>query len=405
MAKFSWKGVDREGKNIAGTIKADSREEVVKYLKKRGVIYDSKNIVQTDKGLNMEIKLPGFQPKVKPKDVVIFTRQFATMIDAGLPLVKGIDILGDSSENPAFRKCLRNVRENVESGLTLCDSMAKEPKVFNPLYCNMVKAGENGGILDIIMERLAMQLEKSMKLSREVKTALIYPAVVISAAIIVTSVLLIFVIPTFADMFAGFGSELPVPTQIVINMSNFVVDYWYYIFGTMGASFFSLKKILKTDRGMEIFHPIALRMPVFGDIIRKVSVARFSRTLSTMLSSGVPILDALSICARTSGNKVVENEIFQTRLSISEGKAMFEPLVDSQVFPKMVVSMIEVGESSGALDAMLTKVADFYEDEVDNAVGAMKQLIEPIMILVLGVLIGGLVIAMYLPIFKMGSIV
>lgn len=353
----------------------------------------------------MEIKIPGFGPKVKPRDVVIFTRQFATMIDAGLPLVKGIEIIANSSDNPAFKKSLMDVKGNVETGMTLADAMAKQPKTFDELYSNMVRAGENGGILDIIMERLSIQMEKSMKLKREVKTAMIYPSVVIGAACIVTSVLLIFVIPTFAEMFSGFGSELPMPTQIVINMSNFFVANWYLIFGGVGALMYAFFKSLGTPRGQEVLHPIFLKLPVFGDIIRKVAVARFTRTLATMLASGVPILDALAICAKTSGNKVVENEIYQVRLSISEGKSMIEPLEDSSIFPPMVVSMIEVGETSGALDSMLVKIADFYEEEVDNAVGAMKQLIEPIMILVLGTVIGGLVIAMYLPIFKMGSIV
>ena len=405
MAKFKWSGTNASGKNVKGIIEAEEKQDVFNYLKRQKISVDANSIKQADGGLSMEIKIPGTGPKVKPKDVVIFTRQFATMIDAGLPIIKGIEIIGESNENPAFRKTLLAVKDSVETGMTLADGMAKEPKAFDELFTNMVRAGENGGILDIIMERLAIQMEKTMKLKREVKTAMIYPSVVVGAAALVTSVLLIFVIPTFAEMFQDFGSELPVPTQIVINLSNFFLANWYIIFGGTFAAIFAFFKSLDTDRGKEILHPIFLKMPVFGEIIRKVAIARFTRTLSTMLSSGVPILDALAICAKTAGNKVVENEIFQTRLSISEGKSIVEPLLDSTIFPPMVVSMIEVGESSGALDAMLTKIADFYEDEVDNAVGAMKQLIEPLMILVLGVLIGGLVIAMYLPIFKMGSIV
>lgn len=405
MPKFEWKGTNSQGKLVNGTIEAKEAKDVFNYLKKQGIKTEVSQIKNLNAGLNMELKIPGFAKKVQPKDVVIFTRQFATMIDAGLPLVKGIEIIGESNANPAFKKSLRIVRENVETGMTLAEAMSKQPKTFDELYTNMVRAGENGGILDIIMERLAIQLEKTMKLKREVKTAMIYPGVVISAAIIVTSVLLIFVIPTFAEMFQGFGSELPVPTQIVINLSNFFVANWYIIFGLLGGTIFAFIKTLKTDRGKEIFHPVFLKLPVFGDIIRKVAVARFTRTLSTMLGSGVPILDAMAICAKTSGNKVVENDIFHARAAISEGKSIIEPLQESDVFPPMVVSMIEVGESSGALDAMLTKIADFYEDEVDNAVGAMKQLIEPLMILFLGIIIGGLVIAMYLPIFKMGSIV
>lgn len=403
MGKYNWKGVDAKGKTVEGTTEADSKDAALRFLQSKNINLSLSNIHEANKGLQMEFNFGG--GSVKSKDLVIFTRQMATMIDAGLPLIQGIEIIGANHENLAMRKTLMAVKENVETGLTLADSLQKQPKVFNDLYVNMVKAGENGGILDIILERLAIQLEKNLKLTREVKSAMIYPGVVISAACIVTSVLLIFVIPTFAEMFSGFGSELPAPTQFVINLSNFFVANWYFIFGTAGGLLYSFFKALKTPRGKEIFHPIFLKLPVFGDIIRKVAVARLARTLSTMLGAGVPILDSLLICAKTSGNKVVENEIFQARLAISEGKSFVEPLQSSVVFPRMVVSMIQVGESSGSMDAMLSKIADFYEDEVDNAVTSMKQLIEPIMILVLGVVIGGLVIAMYLPIFKMGSIV
>lgn len=406
MGKFKWEGKNPSGKVVNGVMEADDKQAVFNFLKSKNILPDLNKITDANKGFNMEIKLPGSdRVKVKPKDVVIFTRQFATMIDAGLPLVQGIGIIGTNHDNPGMKKTLLGVKEGIESGLTLADSMSKHPKIFNELYVNMVRAGENGGILDIILERLAIQLEKTLKLTREVKSAMIYPGVVVSAAVIVTSVLLIFVIPTFAEMFSGFGSELPAPTQIVINMSNFFVAYWYLIFGTLGGSLWCFFKALSTSRGKEVLHPIFIKLPVFGDIIKKVGVARFSRTLATMLGSGVPILDALVICAKTSGNKVIENEVYGARLAISEGKSLVEPLRDSVIFPPMVVSMIEVGETSGAMDAMLSKIADFYEDEVDNAVNSMKQLIEPIMILVLGVVIGGLVIAMYLPIFKMGSIV
>lgn len=406
MPKFSWEGLNGKGQKVSGEVEAASMQDVFNYLRTQKIKFDPSGIKDRSKGMSMEIKFPGGgNKKVSPKDVVIFTRQFATMIDAGLPLVQGLKIIGENHESKAFKQVLRNVRTSVESGITLADAMSKESKTFDVLYTNMIRAGENGGILDIILERLAIQLEKTMKLKREIKAAMIYPCVVISAAGIVTSVLLIFVIPTFAEMFKGFGSELPAPTQFVINLSDFFVAYWWAIFGSVGGAIYSFLRALKTERGKEILHPIFMKLPVFGDIIRKVGVARFTRTLSTMLGSGVPVLEALTICAKTSGNKVVENEVYQTRLAISEGKTMCEPLKDSEVFPPMVVSMIEVGEQSGAIDAMLTKIADFYEDEVDNAVGAMKQLIEPLMILLLGTIIGGLVIAMYLPIFKMGSIV
>ncbi len=405
MAVFIWEGTNTQGKKVSGEIEAKDAQAVFNALRSQRIVPNTKSIREKGKGIEMEIKIPGFGKKATQKDVVLFTRQLATMIDAGLPLVQGLDALGKNHENPEFKKVVLGVKEAVETGGTLADGLRKYPKVFDDLYCNMVEAGENGGILDIIFERLSIHMEKAMKLKREIKTAMIYPAVVVSAAAIVTSVLLIFVIPTFADLFSDFGSALPLPTQIVINMSNFMVAWWYVIFGSIFGLLFWLKRFLKTDKGQEVFHPIALRLPVFGDIIRKVAVARFTRTLGTMVSSGVPILEALNICARTAGNKVVERDVLRARIAISEGKPMVEPLSESSVFPPMVVQMIGVGESTGALDAMLQKIADFYEDEVDNAVGAMKQLIEPIMILVLGTVIGGLVVAMYLPIFKMGSVV
>ncbi|RIL09067.1 MAG: pilus assembly protein PilC [Proteobacteria bacterium] len=405
MATYVWEGVNASGKRVKGEVEARDIQSVFNMLKSQRITPITKRIREKGKGLDMEIKVPGFGPKVKPKDVVIFTRQFATMIDAGLPLVQAFDILARQHENKAFRQTLLGIKETVETGSTLADGLAKYPKVFDDLYVNMVRAGENGGILDIIMERLAVHMEKAMKLKREIKTAMIYPAVVISAAVIVTAVLLIFVIPTFADLFNDFGAALPLPTQLVIDLSNFMVANWMMIFGAAAVTIVSFFKFAKTPRGQEVLHPISLKLPIFGDIIRKVAVARFTRTLGTMLSSGVPILEALNICSRTAGNKVVERDVQRARVAISEGKSMVEPLAESAVFPPMVVQMIGVGESTGALDAMLAKIADFYEDEVDNAVGAMKQLIEPIMILVLGAIVGGLVVAMYLPIFKMGSVV
>jgi type IV pilus assembly protein PilC len=405
MPIYTWEGKNAQGKKVSGDIEARDMQAVFNLLRAQKIVPQANRIREKGKGLEMEIKLPGFGPKVKPKDVVLFTRQFATMIDAGLPIVQGLEILGKQHDNPAFRKVLMGVKETVETGSTLAEGMRKYPKAFDDLFVNMVAAGEAGGILDLILERLSVHLEKSMKLKRQVKTAMIYPGVVISAAVIVTSVLLIFVIPTFADLFHDFGAQLPLPTTIVINMSNFVVGNWIYLFGGAGTILTLLIRFLKTERGKEVVHPLALKLPIFGEIIRKVSVARFTRTLGTMISSGVPILEALKICAVTAGNKVVERDVQRARISISEGKSMVEPLSESVVFPPMVVQMIGVGESTGALDAMLQKIADFYEDEVDNAVTAMKQLIEPLMILVLGVLIGGLVIAMYLPIFKLGSVV
>ena len=405
MTVYVWEGTNSQGKKVNGEMEARNVQAVFNALKNQRINAATNKIREKGKGLEMEIKIPGFGPKVKGKDVVIFTRQFATMIDSGLPLVQALDILGKQCENKAFRKVLLGTKEAVETGGTLADGMTKYPEAFDTLYVNMIAAGENGGILDVILDRLAIQLEKTMKLKREIKTAMIYPSVVVSAAVIVTCVLLIFVIPTFADLFQDFGSALPLPTQYVIDLSNFMVNNMLVIFGSLGGIVGFFIRFVRTERGKEVVHPLALKLPVFGDIIRKVSVARFTRTLGTMLSSGVPILEALNICARTAGNKVVERDVQRARVAISEGKSMVEPLQESVVFPSMVVQMIAVGESTGALDAMLQKIADFYEDEVDNAVGAMKQLIEPIMILVLGVIIGGIIIAMYLPIFKMGSVV
>ena len=405
MTVFVWEGKNAQGKVITGQMEAKSAQAVFNALKGQRISPNAKKIREKGKGLEMEIKIPGFGPKVKGKDVVIFTRQFATMIDSGLPLVQALDILAKQCENKAFKRVLAGTKEHVETGGTLADGMNKYPEAFDTLFVNMVQAGESGGILDIILERLSIHMEKAMKLKREIKTAMIYPAVVVSAAAIVTSVLLLFVIPTFAELFSDFGSSLPLPTQMVINLSNFFLGNWFFIFGGLGALGYSFVRFAKQERGKEVLHPIFLKLPVFGNIIKKVAVARFTRTLGTMISSGVPILEALNICARTAGNKVVERDVLRARISISEGKSMVEPLSESVVFPQMVIQMIGVGESTGALDAMLQKIADFYEDEVDNAVGAMKQMIEPIMILVLGVIIGALVIAMYLPIFKMGSVV
>jgi len=405
MSLFIWEGVNSEGKKVKGEMEAATSQQVFNSLRAQRINPNTKKIRQ--KGtLDKEIRLlPKRKKRVKLKDIVIFTRQFATMIDAGLPLVQGLEVLAKNHDNPSMKAVLNDVKEQVQNGGTLADGLKRHDRVFDDLFTNMIAAGEAGGVLDTILERMADYLEKSDKLRRQIKTAMIYPGVVVGAALIVTSILLIFVIPTFAELFNGFGAALPAPTRMVITLSNFMVDNWYLIFGTLFGGVWLFRRFIRTDRGKDVLHPLALKAPVFGDLIRKVAVARFSRTLSTMISSGVPILEALAICARTSGNKVVEAEITRVRTSISEGKSISEPLHGSSIFPPMVVSMISVGEATGALDAMLGKIADFYEDEVDNAVQGMKQLIEPIMILVLGTLVGGLVIAMYLPIFKLGSVV
>lgn len=401
---YQWEGKAPSGKFLKGEMEAQNAQQVFMALKAQKITPNTQKIKEKGTGLDKEIKISWMEKKVSMRDVVIFTRQFATMIDAGLPLVQGLDILGKQHENPSMKKVLLAVKEYVESGGTLAEGLGKHPKVFDQLFVNLCAAGESGGILDIILERMAVYLEKMDNLRRQVKTAMIYPSVVVGAAGIVTTILLVFVIPTFGEMFADFGAALPAPTQIVINLSNFMCANWHIIFGSLYGSFHYGKKFMATERGKEICHPIFLKMPVFGNIIRKVAVSNFTRTMSTMLSSGVPIIDALTICAKTSGNKVVEREVNGIRQSISEGKTLAEPLQNSAIFPPMVVQMINVGETTGALDTMLGKIADFYEAEVENAVNGMKQLIEPIMILVLGTLIGGLVIAMYLPIFKLGSV-
>lgn len=405
MAIYVWEGRNTAGKKVTGEMEARDIQQVFNHLRSQRIAPNAKTIREKGQGLEMEIKIPGFGPKTRPRDVVIFTRQFATMIDSGLPLVQALDILARQHENPAYKKVLLGIKESVEGGGTLADGMAKYPEAYDDLYVNMIAAGENGGILDVILERLSKHMEKAMKLKREIKTAMIYPSVVVSAAVLVVSILMIFVIPTFKEMFDDFGAALPLPTQFVMDLSNFFVSWWFLIFGSIFGIIFFARRFLKTERGKEVIHPLSLKAPVFGDLIRKVAVARFTRTLGTMISSGVPILEALNICARTAGNKVVERDVLRARIAISEGKSMAEPLSESVIFPPMVVQMIAVGEQTGALDAMLAKIAEFYEDEVDNAVAVLKQMIEPVIILVLGFIIGGIVVAMYLPIFKMGSVV
>jgi type IV pilus assembly protein PilC len=343
------------------------------------------------------------QPKVTNKDIVIFTRQFSTMIDAGLPLVQGLNILAEQTENKTFKGILKQVTKDVEGGTTLADALNRHPRIFDSLFVNLVAAGEVGGILDTIFQRLAAYIEKAEKLKSQVKGAMTYPIVVICIAILVISVIMIFVIPVFEDMFAGFGKALPAPTQVVIAMSDFTKGNWYFIFGGMFAFVWIFRRYHRTSSGRRNIDIISLKLPIMGELIRKVAIARFTRTLSTMISSGVPILDALEITAKTAGNVIVEEVIFDARSSIAEGQTVAEPLSESTIFPGMVTQMISVGESTGALDAMLEKIADFYDDEVDAAVSAMTSMLEPLMILFLGGSVGGLVIAMYLPIFQMAA--
>ena len=358
------------------------------------------------KGLgDIQINIPGFGPTVKTKEIVIFTRQFATMIDAGLPLVQCLEILSSQQDNPEFQRVLYEVKAGVEGGSTFADTLGKHPEVFDELFVNLVAAGEVGGILDTILNRLSQFMEKSEKLKGEIKGALTYPVAVIVIASVIVSGLLLFVVPIFDEMFKGFGSALPAPTQIVVNMSNFMKNYWWLIIIVIAVTITALKQYYKTKAGHRVMDGIFLKMPVFGDLLKKTAVARFTRTLGTMMSSGVPILEALEIVAKTAGNKVIEDALMKARQSLSEGKTLSEPLGETEVFPGMVVQMIAVGEATGAMDTMLTKIADFYEDEGDASVKSITSLIEPMLMAFLGVVVGGLVIALYLPIFSLAGAV
>ena len=405
MAIYRWQGVSPRGETISGEMEAATRDAVLARLRAQRIQPIPAKIRERGKGLDREIALPGLGESVKTRDVVVFTRQLGTMIDAGLPIVQCLDILASQTENKKFRGIIRQLKDDVEAGSTFTEALRKHNKIFDDLFVNMISAGEIGGILDTILQRLSVYMEKSMKLKAKIKGAMIYPATIITVATGVTAVLLIWVIPVFAELFSSFGQELPAPTQFVINLSNFTIAYFHFLVMALVAAAVGLRYSYQTENGRMAMDRAFLQMPVFGDLIRKSSIARFTRTLSTLVSSGVPILDALLITAKTSGNKVVERAILATRLSISEGNSIAEPLVQSKVFPPMVCQMIAVGESTGALDAMLQKIAEFYEDEVDNMVANLTTLMEPLVILFLGVIIGGLVISMYLPIFKLGSVI
>ena len=403
MAKFSWEGKNRAGQVQKGEMEAPNEAAVNAQLRRNGIM--PTKVKERGKGLDVELKIPGFAPKITTKDLVVFTRQFATMIDAGLPLVQCLDILGRQQDNKTFKGILVNVKEAVESGSTFADALKKHPKAFDDLYVNLVAAGEVGGILDTILNRLAAYIEKALKLKKQVKSAMTYPTTIIGIAVLVIAVILVFVIPAFEKMFADFGGSLPMPTQIVINMSNFIQKYILVIIAGIFFTIWGVKRIYRTKAGRAAIDKWALKVPVFGILIRKVAVAKFTRTLGTMISSGVPILDGLDIVAKTAGNKTVETAIYKVRQSISEGKTIAEPLEESGVFPPMVCQMIAVGEQSGAIDTMLNKIADFYDDEVDDAVSNLTAMMEPLLMLFLGTTVGGLVIAMYLPIFKLAGTV
>ncbi len=400
MATFEWTGKNRQGTIQKGQLAANSREEVIALLRKENILVTAVQQKAND------FKMPGFGGgKVSDKDIVIFTRQFATMIDAGLPLVQCLEILSAQCENPVLAKAVGEVRGDVEGGSTYADALRKHPKVFDDLYVNMVAAGEAGGILDTILNRLAKHIEKSMKLKKQIKSAMVYPSTIMGVAGIVIVVLLVFVIPIFAQMFTDFGGTLPALTQFVIDISHFMQRNVIKIAAAIGLAVYGFKKYYRTPNGRKVVDKIALKLPVLGDLIRKAAVAKFTRTLGTLIASGVPILEGLGIVAKTSGNKIIEEALMNARQSISEGKTISDPLGKEKVFPPMVVQMIAVGETTGALDAMLSKIADFYDDEVDSAVGALTSLLEPMLMVFLGVTIGTIVIAMYLPIFKLAAVV
>ncbi len=397
MAKFVWKGKTRSGESQRGVLAAKNREEAEAMLRQRQI-----NVSSVKKEA-MEIKIPGLGGGVKPKEVAIFTRQFSVMIDAGLPLIQCLEILGTQQKNPNFAKIITKTRADVESGSTLSDAMRKHPKAFDSLYVNMIAAGEAGGILDQILERLSQYIEKAVKLKGQVKSALMYPAIVLLVAAGVITLIMYKVIPTFAAMFASSGGELPAPTQIVIGVSKFIENYLIFmvIFAILAAVL--TRKYHGTYHGRRVLDKLLLKIPLVGMLLQKIAISRFCRTLSTLIGAGVPILDGIEITARTSGNAIIEDALMTVKKEISEGKTISEPLSKISLFPSMVVSMISVGESTGALDTMLSKIADFYEEEVDLAVATLMSMLEPILIVFLGGLIGFIVIALYLPIFQMAS--
>ena len=405
MATFAYVGRTRSGAVKKGELSAKTRDEAVDQLRKQSVVVTSLEEKKGGAG-GFDLSKISFGSGLTDKDLVVFTRQFGTMINAGLPLVQCLEILSTQSENKVLRETIGEVKTQVEAGSTFSDALRRHPRVFDDLYVNLVHAGEVGGLLDTILTRLAKYIEKAMKLKGQIKSAMIYPAAILGVAVVVIAVLMIWVIPIFAKMFnelSGGKMGLPGPTQLVIDISNMFTSYWWAMLIGTGAIVFGTKKYYSTPKGRMVIDKLLLKAPVFGDLIRKASVAKFTRTLGTLLASGVPLLDGMTICAKTAGNKVIEETLINARISISGGKTIADPLAASGVFPKMVTHMIAVGESTGALDAMLGKIADFYEDEVDQAVASLTSLLEPIMMVFLGIVIGFIVVAMYLPIFKMSE--
>jgi type IV pilus assembly protein PilC len=398
MPVFTFSGKNASGEKVTGERTAANKQLVVSQLKRERITAGS--VRQKGK----EFALPTFgTSKVKTKEIAVFFRQFSVMIDAGLPLVQCLEILAANQENPTFQKSLTSVRQTVEGGATLANAMRQQPNVFDDLTTNMIEAGETGGILDIILQRLAIYVEKAVKLRAAVKSALIYPVSVVSLAMIIVAALLKYVVPIFSNLFIGLGVTLPLPTKIVMGLSDFVSQFWWFFFVGVGVLVFGVRQIRKDRRGRYYFDKMLLHLPILGMLLRKIAVARFTRTLGTLITSGVPILEGLGITARTSGNAVLEEALMKVRKAIEEGRTIVDPLKESGVFPNMVTQMIGVGEATGAMDAMLQKIADFYEDEVDSATKDMLAMLEPVIIGLLGVSIGGIVISLYMPLFSMIS--
>lgn len=399
MPIFLWQAETKKGEKKKGEMEATDEATARGILRRQG----HKNIEVKKKPKDLFEDIPFLQQKVTEKDVVVFCRIFATMINAGLPLIQCLDLLGRQEQNKTFAKVIGSVKEDIEGGSTLTDALKKYPHIFDELFVNLVAAGESGGILDVILQRLSGYMEKAMKLKAKVKGAMTYPISVLVIAVLVVAVLLLKVIPVFQKMFEGMGGALPGPTQFLVDASQFAQHYFLFFVGGLVAVVFAFKRFYATEKGTLIIDALVLKAPVFGPLLKKVAVSKFSRTLSTMMSSGVPILEGLGIVSKTAGNKIIENALVKTRQSISEGRTIAEPLTETDIFPPMVVQMIAVGEATGALDAMLSKIADFYDDEVDAAVEALTALLEPFMMVFLGGTCGGMIICMYLPIFKMAS--
>ena len=401
MPVFLWEGVNRKNEHKKGELDGADEAALRNQLRRMGY----RDIKVKTKPKDLLEYLPFLQPGIKDENVVVFARIFSTMISAGLPLIQCLNLLAEQETNKSFAKIIYTIKEDIEGGSTLYDALKKDPKVFDDLFVSLVAAGESGGILDVVLQRLSLYMEKALNLKRKVKSAMTYPIAVVVIAVIVVAVLLVKVIPTFKTMFEGAGGELPLPTQVVIAVSEFTQSYILFLVGGIVLFILGIAQFYKTKKGRYIMDDLILRVAIFGPLMRKVAVAKFSRTLSTMLTAGVPILEGLSIVSKVAGNVIIENALLKTRQSISEGKSIAELLQGSNVFPSMVVQMIAVGEATGALDTMLTKIADFYDDEVDAAVSALTSLLEPIMMAFLGIVVGGMLIAMYLPIFKLASIV